>query len=143
MNFITLATLTDQTLLITPRRAWQRLRLAGDELAPEGDGVQMRIYGSGLVEVSEGWWDRFLIADGEYDGEYFDGNSRSTSMVRHAWDGDESVRMIRTETPYRGPILPEHLDSLDGLRERGYVIGVDLPLTVNDGPMRLDVGVFQ
>ena len=38
----------------------------------------------------------------------------------------------------------ERADGLtrDGFRERGYVVGVDLPLTVNDGPMYVDVGVL-
>lgn len=30
----------------------------------------------------------------------------------------------------------------DGFKDRGFVVGVDLPLTVNDGPMTVDVAVF-
>ena len=56
MNFETVATLDDQTFLITPRNSGQVVRFGGVETVTTAL-VEVRAYGTGPVELSEGQWD--------------------------------------------------------------------------------------
>ncbi|MDR7189787.1 hypothetical protein J2Y46_002613 [Microbacterium sp. BE35] len=59
----------------------------------------------------------------------------------------DAVRPSRTVRVTAAPDPRIELDDpvevmRDGFRDRGYVVAVELPLTVDDGPMTVDVGVF-
>src|SRR5699024_9598565 len=57
------------------RSSGQVLRLGGiSHFSSTADDV-MRIYGTGLLEVGEGYWDLLTIVEGEYEGEPFSGDS--------------------------------------------------------------------
>ena len=94
MNFISVATLTNQTFLITPRNAGQVVRFGGVDRVTTAEGP-VRVYGSGAVQLSAGWWDQMMIVNGEYAGWYFDGStpdSAESTVVgmpvhRYAWTG--------------------------------------------------------
>lgn len=112
MNFIQVATLTDQTLLITPRHAGQIVRLGGVEHVATANEAPVRVYGSGAVTLGEGWWDRMLIVDGEYGGGYFDGDTADqpsgsledlpagTIVDRYEWTGTEHASESSWENGY-------------------------------------------
>jgi hypothetical protein len=88
MNYVTVATLTDQTLLVTPRYAGQIVRVGGVQYVAVADESAVRVYGTGEVELGEGWWDQMLIAEGEYGGPYFDGDTVEptvSDLIR--WEG--------------------------------------------------------
>lgn len=74
MRFITLAEITAQTLVILPRFAGQVLRLGATEVVTEAE-TPARVYGTGMVEISEGYWDDCTIVAGEYAGPPFNGSS--------------------------------------------------------------------
>ena len=98
MNFVELATLTSQTLLVTPRLSGQILRFGGiDHIAVAETPI--RVQGSGPVQVSSGWWDGLLIADGDYVGAYFDGDTPGAEFVEYGWAGapnaSPSIRSTR------------------------------------------------
>lgn len=101
MRFINLTTITDQTVVITPRYDGQVLRLGATEIVTQAL-VPARIYGTGTVEISEGYWDDVAVVDGNYDGPWFDGNSPSTDVSQHRWVGannnSESVFETRIQT---------------------------------------------
>ena len=74
-----LATLTGQTLLITARHAGQTVILDGTVAATAAvDGQQLRVHGSGDVDLGAGWWDQLGIFDGNYTGDWFDGDTPAT-----------------------------------------------------------------
>lgn len=76
---MTLATLDDQTLLITARHAGQTVTLNGTIAATATtDGQQLRVYGTGDVYLGAGWWDKLGIFAGDYQGDWFDGDTPAT-----------------------------------------------------------------
>lgn len=85
-NFVTLASITNQTVIITPRFAGQILRLGSNEVVTEAL-TPARVYGTGDVELGEGYWDNFTIVAGVYDGPAFDGATPDTDQWVHAWTG--------------------------------------------------------
>lgn len=87
MNFVPLTTITNQTFLITPRNAGQVVRVGAQEIITEA-GVPVRVYGSGTVELSEGWWDQAGVFDGNYTGPYIDGGTKPGGMLKRTrWLG--------------------------------------------------------
>lgn len=99
MNFITLTTLNNQTLLITPREAGQILRFGGVDTVSIAE-TEIRVFGSGTVELSSGWWDNVAVVDGSYAGPYFDGNGPSSELSRYRWESvpNESPSVFETRT---------------------------------------------
>ncbi|AXC37911.1 hypothetical protein SEA_JACKO_53 [Microbacterium phage Jacko] len=97
---VEIATLANQTLLITARHATQVLHFAGQEHRASGDGGTIRVYGSGPVILGPGWWDNLAIVNGDYRGPYFDGNSPGAT-----WNGavNDSPSTITSYTPITVP----------------------------------------
>lgn len=93
---VEIATLSNQTLIITSRYATQALTFGGQEFHSSVDGGTIRVQGSGVVTLGPGWWDDMAIVDGDYPGDYFDGNSPGAS-----WNGavDSSSSTISSYTP--------------------------------------------
>ena len=88
MRFITLTTLSNQTVLITPRAAGQVVRLGATEVTAQAL-TPVRLYGTGTLEISEGYWDRVAVVDGNYTSPYFDGNTIAGSDTEnYAWSGE-------------------------------------------------------
>ena len=113
-NFITLATLDNQTLLIAGRYAGQIVRFGGVDRFVGADGGVVRVTGSGEVRISAGWWDNLLIATGLYSDDYFDGSRADDEQKRFSWTGatnsSTSIREARypTQRPQTdGEYLPE------------------------------------
>lgn len=89
MRFIPLPIpLSNQTILITPRFAGQVVRLGATEITTEAL-TPVRLYGSGTVELSEGYWDNLAVVDGDYSGPYFDGDTSptDTDLESYQWQG--------------------------------------------------------
>lgn len=80
MNFETVADLTDQTFLITPRDDGQVVRFGGVDTTTTAL-TPVRVYGSGTVELSEGYWDQAGLFDGNYDGPWVAGDPAATVRV--------------------------------------------------------------
>lgn len=101
MNFVTLTSVSNQTVVITPRYSGQIVRVGSQEVVTTA-GEEVRVFGSGSVDVSEGWWDDLTIVDGDYSGPSFDGNtapqSGNLSTVRTSWMGlpDRSESLYET-----------------------------------------------
>lgn len=81
---------------------------------------------------------RALLERAATDGTYFDGTTPDTPTLHHAWTGaphaSTSVqRSVSTVT------VMERTGEVE--RTWGWVTGYDLPLTVDDGDMRLDLGI--
>lgn len=74
MNFIDLAEISNQTVMITPRDSGQVVRLGATEVVTRAE-EPVRVYGTGTVEISEGYWDNFAIINGTYTGPWFDGSN--------------------------------------------------------------------
>lgn len=77
-------TLTDQTLIVTPRSGSQTV-LVND--APTTAGVEFRHQGTAIVGLGEGWWDNLAIIQGVYDGPNFDGSTPDTDQWTYSWTG--------------------------------------------------------
>lgn len=86
LDFVTLVTLLDQTLVVTPRLSGQVLRFGGETLVAVAE-EPMRVIGTGVVEVSSGWWDDLLVLDGAHSDSYFDGDSIDSELIDYRWDG--------------------------------------------------------
>ena len=67
---------------------------------------------------------------------YFDGDTRLPDGHRGRWTGTPGASASELLAP---PIEQETYEPSE--RTWGYVVAYDLPLTVHDGPMRLDLGV--
>ncbi|ACV09958.1 hypothetical protein [Jonesia denitrificans] len=77
MRYETIATLANETYVITPLEEGQALHFNGNRYTgPVGEPI--RVYGTGPVEISQGKWGNRLRATGKYDGPYFDGYTPST-----------------------------------------------------------------
>lgn len=88
MTFVTVATLADQTLVVTPRYSGQSYKFGSDTFISEAL-IPIRLTGDGTVELGDGWWDDVAIVDGGYDGPYFDGNTAPIFENQHSrttWD---------------------------------------------------------
>lgn len=133
MRFITLASITDQTLLITPRFDGQVLRLGMAEVVTEAE-VPARVFGTGTVEISEGYWDDLMIVDGEYDGPYRDGDSYGWR-----WDGaphhsasSQFFAMNVTPVPVMEPV-PHNRIVVEGLPDLTDATTVNVLRMTTDG----------
>lgn len=106
MDFITIAILASETFMITPRYTGQIVRLAGQSVVTTA-GMPVRIYGTGVVELSSGWWDDMLIVAGEYDDGYFDGSATPADpdLERFSWEGlpNRSASIRETRFPVQVP----------------------------------------
>lgn len=90
MRFVTLDTVTtNSTVLITPRYAGQIVRLGSQEVVTEAE-TPVRLYGTGALMVSTGFWDELMVTPGEYDGPYRDGDD-----VGWGWDGEPHASASR------------------------------------------------
>lgn len=99
MRYETIATLSDETFLITPLEEGQALHFNGSRLTgPVGEPI--RVYGSGAVEISQGKWGNRLRVTGEYDGPYFDGSYSPDSDLTPSWTGtaNASASVLRAPT---------------------------------------------
>lgn len=105
-EWMPLATLADQTILVRARSAAQVLRLAGVEHRPAG-GI-IRATGTGLVELSTGLWKDAGTYAGTYTGEHIDGAAPDTPVARYAFVGvpDQSPSILTT------PAAGDRLDPL-------------------------------
>lgn len=95
---VTIATLANETLVIVARYATQTLRFGGADYHADADGGSVRVYGSGAVELVDGWWDNLTIVAGEYTGPAFTGDTASAAPIRCEWAGEpyeSEARMIR------------------------------------------------
>jgi len=86
MNFVALTTIADQTVIITPRFDGQVVRLGAQEIVTVAL-TPVRIFGTGTVELSEGFWDDCGVFDGRYDGPQFDGRTQAANGYRFYWQG--------------------------------------------------------
>lgn len=87
VNFVQVATLSNQTLYVTPRYAGQIVRLGTTDYTASFDGVPVRIQGTGAAYLGEGWWDELIIVAGNWTGTYFDGGSVDGEFAQYAWTG--------------------------------------------------------
>lgn len=83
---VVLATLNDQTIVITGREDGQELTVGGEVVIVRG-GAASRVHGSGEVVAGPGFWTNVAIVDGTYDGPNFDGSTPDTDHWVHAWTG--------------------------------------------------------
>lgn len=119
MRFVTIAELNDQTFMITARSAGQAIRFNGNTAVTPVDGAVIRLRGTGVVELGEGYWTRVLIADGRYQGPYFDGDSGEGEATRYRWVGTEreSQSVMEQRFPlYRSETDEEYLPKVEPLR---------------------------
>lgn len=81
-NVIEIAVLNDQTFLITARHTGQTLYLDGAAVAVSTEAEQeLRIHGTGLVELGWGDWDKAAVVAGIYDGDWFTGSQGIASIT--------------------------------------------------------------
>lgn len=85
-KFVLLRTLSNQTAIITPRHTGQVLRLANEDFLTVAE-TPIKVYGSGDLKVSVGWWDEFAIVNGNFKGSYFDGSSTYDTDLLSEWAG--------------------------------------------------------
>jgi len=139
---VTLA--ASSTVVGVARSAGQQFTVDGTVVTAATDGEEIRATGSSLVTFGAGWWDSLTIVAGEYTEGPFDGDTPVDSPLDpgyvSAWDGtpdaSTSSQALFEETLTDEPTGAWGLDAI------GVVVGVDLPLTVADGAMRLDVAVI-
>lgn len=75
-GWVTLGTLTGQTLMVTPRYPGQLIRVGAQTVTTVTAEVPVRIYGTGIAELGAGWWDQIRIYDGEvHDTSWWDGDT--------------------------------------------------------------------
>ncbi len=48
------------------------------------DGAKLTLGGAGIGDI---WWDNLLVVEGDYSGEYFDGDSPDDALYDYRWDG--------------------------------------------------------
>lgn len=82
-----IATLVAETFVVVARYSSQSVIFGGVEYRAAHDGGAVRVYGSGPVELSPGWWDLVTIVDGEYDGPPFSGNTPIEDEHVYGWEG--------------------------------------------------------
>ena len=75
--------LTNQTLILTARNAFQTLTLGSKTVASTDADQEIRIWGTGDAVVGPGWWDRCAIVDGNYTGAFFHGGMESDVATTH------------------------------------------------------------
>lgn len=79
---VTLATITDQTVMVTARHAGQQVYLDGAVAATSTTPEQeLRLHGTGVVELGWGGWDKALVVDGIYEGGWFVGSDGVASIT--------------------------------------------------------------
>jgi hypothetical protein len=83
-------------------------------------------------------WDAVLVEESPDLRPYFDGTTPDTPTLHHAWTG-----MPHASTSVQRSVSTVSVMERTGQVERtwGWVTGYDLPLTVDDGDMRLDLGI--
>lgn len=98
------ASLSGETVVIRARFAEQAVQFGGVEHYPSSGG-EIRVSGTGSVDLSEGWWTDIGLFAGVYDGPAFSGDSGTTVIngrsYRTQWDGtpDNSTSSAWTMTP--------------------------------------------
>lgn len=101
-----------------------------------GARVLLYVYDPGATSSGVGLvvdWRHLLVSS---SGPYFDGDTRLPDGHRGRWTGTPGASVSELLAP---PIEQQVYEPSE--RTWGYVVAYDLPLTVHDGPMRLDLGV--
>lgn len=100
-----LVTLTSQTLVIVSRYTTQKVTFNGMDYSAASDGGVIRVYGTGNVELSAGWWDLATVVDGNYSGPPFSGSLTDTDTAIYDWLGtaEESQSTYETRTRTGNP----------------------------------------
>lgn len=129
MRFVTLDTVTtSSTVLITPRYAGQIVRLGSQEVVTEAE-TPVRLFGTGEIVVSTGFWDELMIVEGRYDGPYRDG-----SFPGWDWAGvaNNSVSYKRDIKP---PFRPDYnaIHAWDKIGERYFHTGCEKGMLYPEG----------
>lgn len=113
MVFVEVGTLsTFSTVVVVARDAGQVLRLDGVDYTSQASNETMRVEGTGLLELGEGYWDMLTIVEGEYAFEPFSGDSapvfdegeRSAEVLvesRTAWLQDALNPLLAVEVACR------------------------------------------
>jgi len=109
---VALTTLTDQTLVIVPRFAGQRLHLDSVEYTAYLDNTPLRVQGPGTVMLGPGWWDEVTIVDGHYTGAPFHGDTpdhtEGALEYHYAWTGARNASTSTlTRTGHSGIAVEE------------------------------------
>lgn len=89
-----LGVISGQTLLITARHAGQWLTVDDTVYIAPADGAEIRVYGTGIITVGPGWWDKHGIYDGEYVGPWIAASEPVGDMVTytvHAYDSNGTL----------------------------------------------------
>ena len=94
------ASLSGETVVIRARYAGQAVRFGGVEHYPSSGG-EIRVSGTGTVDLSRGWYAMAGLFEGDYTGPWFDGNSEDTDLTRFAWTGPENASSSTMETRTR------------------------------------------
>jgi len=56
-------------------------------LDPTVNQAAIRVYNGASQGGGDVWWDDLIVVEGEYDGNYFDGDSESHYLAQHRWLG--------------------------------------------------------
>lgn len=135
LNFVPLAEIANQTIIITPRNSGQQVRINGVVVATTIAGVPFRYSGTGSVEVSSGWWDGLLIAGPDYSGAYFDGSTQGDATNQFLWVGESNASASTWQTrtySTRPETDDEYLPRVDAVtRVLHGVSAISGPLEVN------------
>lgn len=129
MNFVTLVSISNQTVVIIPRYSGQVLRLGSVEVVTVAE-QPARVYGTGVVEVSEGYWDLCTVVAGDYDGPAFTAGERvrvDGSLMVTDWDGADNASTV-TATMVPETVSATIERSIDGGRTWEPVL-VETPIT--------------
>jgi len=82
----TLSLTTSSTAIVTARNAGQQLTVGESSVTSPAADQPVRATGETLVTLGPGWWDKLLIVEGVYVGDYGDGNTPGWR-----WDGDSEA----------------------------------------------------
>ena len=122
-----LLTLSNQTLVIVPRFSGQRLRLGGSIRTATVSNRPMRVQGTGLIELLEGWWSLATVVAGDYHGPPFSGElarlEYQGQMVQSSWLGEPLNSASSFDYYNVEPWTPDR--RWDAPTERRYTLGVD------------------
>lgn len=140
---------TGANATVTLTDDWQDVTFSGWVQGATATSIGVQFLRTGAWPIGQGYQVRLPIMSPTLTcPEYFDGDTQpSGELVRTRWLGPAgssiSVREVRTL------LVPEHRiwvvesteESATIDRQWGWVTAYDLPLTVSDGDMRVDVGL--
>ena len=123
--------LTNQTLILTARNAFQTLTLGSKTVASTDADQEIRIWGTGDAVVGPGWWDRCAVVDGNYTGAFFHGGMESEVSALHndlyrRINGGPWV-LISSQVPKQSTII-DPIPNIGGLMNEYKAVAIsDLP----------------